>query len=298
MSDESKKDSEGNLSAHNYCVGFVDLLGQRDALKNQGLLPIFDSDEDRKRFGKTIKDSIGAIINLQSRADSMFQDALADRPNSPLREKMPDEQKSIWDEMAKGKVTTQRWSDGIVSFVNLGDSAIKCPLNGVFSLFGTLGSLCFMGLASEKPIRGAIDVAWAVEIHPGELYGAAVVRAYELESEVAQYPRIVVSERTIHFLEANRNNTEEDVFSQNNRGLADICLSMIAQDTDGTWILNYLGHEFKDAVSYKQHDELYKRAYGYIEKQLAIHQKNRNSKLAFRYSHLLWFYDAHPISET
>ncbi len=150
-----------------------------------------------------------------------------------------------------------------------------------------------MGLATRRPIRGAIDVAWGVEIRPGELYGAAVARAYELESIYAQYPRIVVSPRVVAFLQAHKNNQEQDVYSANNRGLAELCLGMLAQDVDGIWILHYLGDQFRHAVTHRHHNELYSKARQFVEEQLQLHQRAANSKLAFRYSHLLLYFDAH-----
>ena len=293
MTTTDTKSASDKLSAYNYCISFIDLLGQRETLRDQGLLPLFNSDEDHKQFITTLKNSIGAIIKLQARAEDMLQQEEKRRPESPFRASLSLEQQAIWDEMLRTRVTTQRWSDGLVSFVCLGDAGIKCPLNGVFNIFATAGSLCFMGLASRNPIRGAIDVAWGVELKPGELYGAAVARAYEIESIHAQYPRIVVGPRAIAFLEAHKNNKESDVYSTDNRGLAELCLSMLAQDVDGLWILHYLGEEFRRAVTYSHHDEFYAKAWDYIEEQLQLHQKSGNSKLAFRYSHLLDYFVVH-----
>lgn len=293
MTTANAKKVPDQWNAYNYCISFIDLLGQRDALKGQGLLPIFKSEEDHKRFISTLKDSIGAILRLQARAEDMLAEGQRERPQSPFRTSLSSDQQAIWDEMSRARVTTQRWSDGLVSFVCLGDKDIKCPLNGIFNIFGTAGSVCFMGLASGFPIRGALDVAWGVEIRPGELYGAAVARAYELESIYAQYPRIVVGPRVIAFLQAHKNNKDQDVFSANNRALAELCLSMLAQDADGLWILHYLGDQFRQAVTYRHHDELYSKARKYVEEQLVANQRSGNSKLAFRYSHLLLYFDAH-----
>jgi hypothetical protein len=58
--------------AYNYFISFIDLFGQRDALQGQGLLPVFKTDEDHKRFIGTLKDSIGSILNLQARAPCDF----------------------------------------------------------------------------------------------------------------------------------------------------------------------------------------------------------------------------------
>lgn len=195
--------------------------------------------------------------------------------------------------MQATRIKVQRWSDGLMPFVSMGDMDIKCRMNGIFGMFGLAGSLCLNGLATRRPIRGAIEVAWAAELHDRELYGAAVARAYELESEIAQYPRIVVGPEAVKLLEVHAQNPNQDIYSQNDRELAKICLAMVAQDDDGHWLLHYLGEQFQLAVSHSHHAKLYNAARKFVVAQLAEHQANRNSKLAFRYSHLLQYFDAH-----
>lgn len=280
--------------AGNYCVSFIDLLGQRDTLRGQGLLPPFESEEERNKLNGIIRNSVGAIIKLQEQAEEMFSKILNPNLNSPLRAALPPEQHATWDEMQLTRIRTQRWSDGLVSFMCLGDTDIKCRMNGVFGIFGLAGTLCLLGLATRRPVRGAIEVAWGIELHPGELYGAVVARAYELESEVAQYPRIVVGPETVKLLRAHASNSEQDVYSQNDRELAILCLSMLAQDADGHCILHYLGDEFQQAISHGSHAKLYVAARKFILEQLLEHQASLNTKLSFRYSHLLQYFDAHP----
>jgi len=286
--------SDSELLAGNYCVSFIDLLGQRAALQGQGLLPSFDSEDERKKLNAILRESIGSIIKLQSQAEDMLQGILQQNPESSFRAALPPEQHALWDEMQLTRATTQRWSDGLMSFVSLGDRKMKCRMNGVFGLFCLAGTLCFLGLANHRPVRGAIEIAWGVELFPGELYGAAVARAYELESEIAQYPRIVIGSEMVNFLKAHLNNPEQDPFSQNDKALAEICLNMIIQDTDGYWLLHYLGEAFQYAVSHSHHAELYAAALNFVHEQLLEHQANLNTKLAFRYSHLLQYFDAHP----
>lgn len=288
------KNSEPERVAYNYCVSFVDLLGQRDALKGQGLLIPPQTEDERKAFHSILKNSIGAITKLQERAEAMLKPLLNPDPNSPRRASLPPEQRATWDEMMRTHLTTQRWSDGLVSFACLGDANVKCKVNGVSAIFCLAGALCLVGLATGHPIRGAIEIAWGVELHAGELYGPVVARAYELESEVAQYPRIVVGPETVRFLQAHAANTAEDVFSQTDREFASLCLDMLVPDADGHWLLHYLGEKFQFAVTHGQHEELYKAARQFVQDQLALHQHHQNSKLAFRYSHLLLYFDAHP----
>lgn len=290
------KTSNPERVAYNYCVSFVDLLGQRDALQGQGLLKPPQSEDQRKAFHDVLRNSVGAITKLQERAEAMLGPILNPDSNSPRRASLPPEQHATWDEMMRTRVTTQRWSDGLVSFACLGDTDVKCQVNGVSAIFFLAGTLCLLGLANRHPIRGAIEIAWGVELHPGELYGSAVARAYELESEVAQYPRIVVGPETVRFLQAHAANPGQDVFSQADREFASLCLDMLIQDADGHWLLHYLGEKFRFAVTHGAHEQLYGAARKFVHDQLITHQQQRNSKLAFRYSHLLLYFDAHPPS--
>jgi hypothetical protein len=282
------------LIAYNYCVSFIDLLGQREAIRDQGLLIPIESEEQRKAFHDILRNSIGAIIKLHERAESMLAPLLKQNLDSPRRAALPPEQHAIWDDMQRTRIESQRWSDGLVSFVCLGDTGITCRMNGVFGIFGLAGTLCLLGLASGNPIRGAIEIAWGVELHPGELYGPAVARAYELESEVANYPRIVIGPEAVKFLKAHAVNPEQDLCSQTDRELATLCLNMLVQDADGHWLLHYLGDTFQIAITHGQHVELYGKARKFVIDQLFTHQAQRNTKLAFRYSHLLQYFDAHP----
>jgi hypothetical protein len=284
-----------NLVALNYCVSFIDLLGQREAARGQSLLPSTASVDEANSFHETFRSNIGGILQLQKDVDELAKGLCPD-PNSPLRESLDEGQKAIWDEIQNKSVKTQYWSDGFVRFACLGDTGIKCRMNGVNEIFITAGYFCLLGLARRRPVRGAIDIAWGVEIRPGELYGPAVIRAYELESEVAQYPRIVVGQAVIPFLEAHKMNSGNDPIVRASQVWAQRCLDMLAQDDDGNWIIHYLGDAFQTAVTNNHHGFLYGKARDFVVQQVLEHKKVWNSKLAFRYSQLLAYFDAHPPS--
>jgi len=295
MSTTTNRPNDEQLVAYNYCISFLDLLGQREALRGEGWLPQFQDDEDRKQFLQRLKNSIGSIMALQQQAEIMMREVHDPRPDSLYRNTLHPDFHPIWDDMQKSRIKTQRWSDGLVSFTCLGDSEIQCQMNGLFGIFGLAGSVCFIGLANSRPVRGGIDAAWAVELHPGELYGAAVARAYELESEIASYPRIVVGSRVVELLETYRVNPDQNLFSQYDREMASLCLSMLLRDADGSWILHYLGEEFQAAITQGKHRDLYLKARDFIVQQLQEHQTSGNTKLAFRYSHLLRYFNEHPV---
>ena len=51
-------------SAGNYCISFIDLLGQRDALRGQGLLPTINSEADCAAIDRMLRDTIGPTRQL------------------------------------------------------------------------------------------------------------------------------------------------------------------------------------------------------------------------------------------
>lgn len=231
-----------DIKIANYCICFIDLLGQRDEYKGEGLLPPFKTSEEKDQFVEKIKKTIIPIEDLQKLAKSTL--AFAEYNESPLRKSLPDNLKATYDQMNEINIQEQRWSDGLVYFVSLFEGNVKCPMTGIYNLFSSAGILCFLGLSKKMPLRGALDISWGVELHEGELYGAAVANAYELESKVAQYPRIVVSERTVNYLLSNINNPSNDVFTEYSRRLATICYNMLTKDADGNYFIHYLGKAF------------------------------------------------------
>ena len=281
------------LNATNYCLGFLDLLGQREAMGGQGLLPTMETDDDENAFQAIVIDTIGPIRRVQKDIDNLLDYVCNPDTDSPVRAKLPEEQRPIWDEMQRSGIKRQSWSDGLVVFESLGNQNIKCPMNGVYAIFVASGMICFLGLAGKQPVRGAIDIGWGVELHPGEVYGPVMTRAYELESEIAQYPRIVVGSDVLQFLERQLNHKTEDAFSQMNYRIAELCSKMLIRDVDGYMILHYLGSAFQDAAGQRLHQEMYDRAFQFVTQQLAQHQKSGNSKLALRYAHLANYYRAH-----
>jgi len=277
------------LIAAHYCISFVDLLGQRAEYKGEGLMP--QSESEKRLFLNKIKKTINPIYHLQKDASKYLEAAL--NYKGTLRNALREDQQELYDQMREIKLKHQRWSDGLVYFVSLQQENVKCPINGIFHILGTVGCLCFVGLCRKYPIRGAVDISWGVELHPGELYGAAVANAYKFESEIAQYPRIVIGERVVEYLEASSQNPDSSLFAEFNRSLAEKCLDMIAIDFDGNYILDYLGQNFKENITKKKHDELFELAFQFVSEQLDHWRKKKNTKLSMRYNHLLTYFQLH-----
>lgn len=279
--------TNSEIRAFNYCISFVDLLGQRDEYKGEGLLPL--SEDERQQFLNKIKKTINPIYNLQKSSSQYWKGFLNHK--GTLRDKLTVAEQKRYDEIKEIEVKQQRWSDGLVYFVALNQERVKCPITGILYIIGVVGSLCFVGLSRKYPIRGSVDISWGVELHPDELYGAAVANAYEIESEIAQYPRIVVGERVIDCLNSFIQNPDTDIFSEYNRGVAKKCLDMIITDFDGNYIIDYLGQSFKEKFKDK-YEKLFELAFQYINEQLEYWYKNKNTKLLMRYNYLFSYFES------
>jgi hypothetical protein len=150
---ESPNPTIPKYCAANYCISFIDLLGQRDALRGQGLLPIIRSEADDSAFQNILRDTVGPILRLQHDVDTIVNAAVAN-PDSPLRTSLTEEERAVYDEMQLKRVKTQYWSDGFIRFVCLGDQAIKCPLTGITEVFQFAGYFCCWASPSAIPFEG------------------------------------------------------------------------------------------------------------------------------------------------
>ena len=217
------------FSVFNYCVCFLDILGQRHALRDQGLLPWITTEEQRLTFvDEVLKKTIRPITRLQTQTNQ-FVETFLKRSDSQTRQSLPPDLREEWDKVQEKQLCVQYWSDGLVAFSCLGNKEAPVQINGAFALIGMAGSLCLMNLGHQfrNPIRGGIEIAWGTELRPGELYGPAIARSYELESEVAQYPRIAVGARMIEFLKAVDALPPTDKPSRYSATMAKMCLQML-----------------------------------------------------------------------
>lgn len=281
-------EEKDTLHFSNYCVAFIDLLGQQDALKGQTVLPIIDTEEDYLKFVSEVKGSIGSISALQKMATE-FVKASGVNPQWP---DMTKQQKEDAEEIKKAIPKEQRWSDGLVYFLSIGEHVSKSSVTGIIQMMYLTGALCFLGLAAKKPLRGALEIGWGVELNNGEINGAALANSYQLESQVAGYPRIVIGENLYLYLASLRETKEIKPIQQYNKHLASRCLDMISVDIDGHYILDYLSPAFTDSVTKKIIGDLFSEAYENICSDYEKFRNSKDTKLATRYFLLKSYFEA------
>lgn len=270
-----------DLLLSNYAAAFIDLLGQRDQLQGCDLLP--DRVEDVLPLARA---SIGGVRWLHDRLEQFYTALTQDPTDGDQRLDHPRAH-----EIRAVTLKYQRFSDGLVVYLSLVGPPRPEVLNGLYGLIAASGSLCLLGLSERRPIRGGIAIAWGAELNDNELYGCVMARAYEMESQVARLPRIVVGDHVIGYLESVINLKGDDLAVRYSRELATATLSMLGRDTDNVPIVDYLGPGFQKYIANTLKPEDYREATAFIKQQLEHWQTIGNHKLAQRYMALKTYYE-------
>ena len=94
-------------------------------------------------------------------------------------------------------------------------------------------------------IRGGIDLGLAMDIDEGEIYGPALARAYNLESGIAKYPRIVIGEGLTRYLQMVAGRQARTGEDKAHAEFASKSLGLLAVDVDGCTFLDWLGSDIR-----------------------------------------------------
>jgi hypothetical protein len=212
-----------------HLVAFLDVLGQRD--KFRGLKkPSNAQEEDRVK--EVLRQTAGFVVELRTVFQTQFEVFEAGASNMQRHTKEPLRPSFIG------------FSDSFVTSVPLREEGHELvPVVTVFSALSAACVVMLTSLANKHPLRGGIDVGLATEIGPAEIYGTALERAYLLESRVAKYPRLVIGDELWRYLNAALVQFESQTtpVSKAITAIVKKTMQMIATDTDGQRILDYLG---------------------------------------------------------
>lgn len=283
--EKEEDDSIGKLS--NFVVAFLDLLGQRSAMQGQTIITA----QNKKEVEQAAKSIIQPILSLHDTAEVLLEKSNS-APDSPIRATLEGEELEQWDRSTYSNIKWQRWSDGIVYYSSIGDEKLVCKAGPAHQMIGFAGALCLMCLSARMPLRGAIEIGWASEIYNDrdEIYGPAVANAYLLESEYAKYPRIVVGDELLRFLEISANMETPDKFFEESKTLANLALSYLAQDLDGKYIVNYLGAAFGEFIGANSQKKAKEKAFNFVIDTLTELSDKNSPELVSRYNWLLSYF--------
>jgi hypothetical protein len=182
----------------------------------------------------------------------------------------------------------------IVSVALRNDRGDLVRIISVFSALSAAAIMMLTALASKHALRGGIDVGLATEISPGEIYGTALELAYVLESQRAQYPRIVIGSELSRYLSVALVRFETDASPTGKIATSIIqkIMKLISTDTDGERILDYLGPILAELLKAGEAKIMIQPSYEFIvAEHLRLHSIG-DEKLGQRYDLLRRYFES------
>jgi hypothetical protein len=263
-----------------HLVGFLDILGQREKFRQ---LEIPKTPEDHTRVGQVLRETAGFVSDLRDTFQSNFKAFEAGISTGPL---------GMLGSMQPKFVG---FSDSFVVSVALrNDRGDLIPIVSVFAALSAAATVMLTSLAGRHALRGGMDVGLATEIGAGEIYGTALERAYLLECQSAQYPRIVIGDELWRYLTAAL--VKFDIDTAPNAKIAKAIVQKIMQlistDTDGKRILDYLGPVLKELMKPGDVNIMVQPAYDFAVSEQQRFSSMADEKLGKRYALLRRYFES------
>ena len=246
-----------NIHLCHYFVLLLDIMGQQEQLEKWSRLPPDGSVTPEMTEG--IRRSLGDVYRLRQGFRQFYESALrAAEQCTPMSSNAlrigagPDRER--YKAIAAPEIKLLHFSDIFIAYAPAGVGPGK-DLN-IKALYAMLGSVCGLipsFLAGRIPLRGAVCIGAGTETEEIGFYGPALSEAHRLESGVADYPRIVLSDQLRDLVQsglAEQTTVAEQATDVEEylRILFGLCNSLLAQDTDGRTIVDYLGHGSRELL--------------------------------------------------
>lgn len=294
------KDSEKfTTTFQHYIVAYIDVLGQKAELAN--LEKLLDNGE---RTGEPVLKAKRQTIDVvkKIRKDFLMRWELRsdNKLNDPKYHDLTTEQKSQFKTLKYGDIKFQYISDGIIIYAPLAIVEGKQRVQDVMSMIANVAYLILSQFGRKVAIRGCIELGWAAKLdswtknkEDADIYGPVLTRVHYLESKVADYPRIIVGDRLIDYLKLRSQLSNEEPRNPQdklNKICEENCRLLICEDTDGHFIVDFLGEYMQGIIKSTDVLPLVKLGYQFVKQEYIRYKQARDSKMAFRYEHLMNYY--------
>lgn len=259
-----KKENDKNDKIGHYVCALVDILGQKVELNK--LDDIQSIEDEREEVLDIFRSTYGHVKNFRkliATSGSHFNSIAKKCDESP-------------------EIKHAFFSDLIVMHLSLSKDGEQLDICKLKYMLFSLAEVFLDMLANGIPLRGGIDTGIAVESPEGQLYGRALSKAYDLESNVAQSIRIVIGQELVALLELAASDSTNGFYDD-----AKFCQLFIKKDIDGIYILDYLAEPFQNLPSFPA---LASKAKTFLEGENNKFRKCGDYKTASKYEKALQYF--------
>lgn len=280
------------VKVRHYVVCLVDVLGQSEELKGWRELP--DPLNPPSEFIQSLKRSVGTIDGIRTMFQKVFHEFDSPFISQQLPALLPPEKATKYKQMMTCELSVKQFSDTFLFYAPLGLGNGEVSVQPVLRMLAACVIVIPSALKAKVALRGAIAVGTGLELSPIGFYGPALAEAYYYESNVAEYPRIVLSSEAGEFLRAKAGFSPDPEIEAMMQGMAAKCRRMICIDPDGQPMVDCLGGGWTEAM---QGDPEFtpppiKEVHAFVSGQAARFDQQRNAKLSTRYHRLLHYVES------
>lgn len=304
--DHSPETSENETDEYVYSfhvIAFLDLLGQQERLKEiEGIL--LEDNRDEKKLLQVLKQTVGTVRRFRS----TFTEFYDQYTNLPTSLNVPAEFESHFNQMRRSQIAFYGISDSTITWSSLHaktEFEYARFLNSISGILAATGMIAPLFLSKGHPFRGGIEIEGGILIRPGsnEIYGPALSRAYKLECEIAQYPRVVIGPGLIDFLsEIPKMEFLDSRIKRYCDLMARRCNDWITIAEDGQAMIHFLGPQamalHEGSLKPNYHQEFLIPSHMFVYSQEKKYRDEGNTKIAQRYRELRRYFDKYLDSWT
>lgn len=276
-----------------FISAWIDLLGQSYALE-KGRPP--KSNESQEEYAKVFVAAFGPVIKFRKQIRQVSA-ALDKLPEPPTEIVLDPHKLELYKKYTQQNIQLSFIADSAVLRIPLVESYLNPPLMSVLSLLYRLSINMLTLLAMEMPIRGGVAVGFCTKIDNDDVYGQSDSRAHWAESKRAKYPRIIIHNSLLQFLNAWEQAGDNEEEKRLNVQLVALIKSFFEMDNylgEKDIILSYLSASFKgedeETSSFHQSAQ---RASQFISKEILRFRSANNSELLPRYEALNAYFERH-----
>lgn len=277
-----KQDDVTFFGYHVVCL--IDVLGQNQKLARWATLP--DDGRVSSEFIQALKQTAGTLLVFREGFINFFNQL--DQCSMPgTLAALTAERQARYARFKECCVGVERLSDTFVFSSLIPNTHGDASIAPLYRLLSACCMAMIWSLAGKTPVRGSITVGAGAQLQDGSFYGPALAEAHHLESKVAGYPRVVVSPTVLEFMGQGQVYSTDPELSKIMEHMARICRAFICQDTDGRWIVDFLGKGIRELLPPDTDLAVcVKMAYDFVRSELARFRVIGDLKLAERYGQL------------
>ncbi len=305
LATESELKEKGFTNYGYHVVCLIDVLGQKDKLKDWDMQ---ENGEPSQKGFKVVDQTIGTLRTFRDYFLDWFKE-MAEVSDLNEIASLSAEVQAKYHRYSEGEVMFERFSDTFVFHSPVQNSSGDTSVIALAKIMVTCSNTMIESLANFKtPVRGAITIGLGAVLDDNSFYGPALAEAHHLESEVASYPRIIVSDKVIELLKQSEPYSQDTDIDTAINILAEQCRSIIFQDVDGFWAMDFIGkgiYEILNQETNLSNKNKFEKAYSFVRSEAKRFRESRSvrseanrfrdsedAKLAVRYYLLQQYFES------